>query len=80
MEILAGSGYIVGMDKHPKRPRDPSQLAKMMIDIASGEHEEAVAPKPSRKAEGGKKKASLLTEEERKELAKHAAQTRWAKS
>ena len=25
------------MDKHPKRPRDPAQLAKLMIDIASGE-------------------------------------------
>ena len=25
------------MDKHPKRPRDPSQLAKMMVDIASGD-------------------------------------------
>jgi hypothetical protein len=24
------------MDKHPKRPRDPAQLAKLMIDIASG--------------------------------------------
>jgi hypothetical protein len=23
--------------KHPKRPRDPAQLAKLMIDIASGE-------------------------------------------
>jgi hypothetical protein len=24
-------------DKHLKRPRDPAQLAKLMIDIASGE-------------------------------------------
>jgi hypothetical protein len=23
-------------EKHPKRPRDPAQLAKLMIDIASG--------------------------------------------
>jgi hypothetical protein len=28
------------MDKHPKRPRDPAQLAKLMIDIASGEVED----------------------------------------
>lgn len=26
--------------KAPKRPRDPNQLAKMMIDIATGEAEE----------------------------------------
>lgn len=26
--------------KHPKRPRDPAQLAKLMIDIASGEVED----------------------------------------
>lgn len=25
------------MDKPPKRPRDPSQLAKSIIDIATGE-------------------------------------------
>ena len=25
------------MDKKLKRPRDPSQLAKMMVDIASGD-------------------------------------------
>jgi hypothetical protein len=26
--------------KHPKRPRDPAQLTKLMIDIASGEVED----------------------------------------
>ena len=25
------------MPKHPKRPRDPAQLAKAVIDIATGE-------------------------------------------
>jgi hypothetical protein len=28
-------------DKRLKRPRDPAQLAKLMIDIASGEVEDA---------------------------------------
>ena len=28
------------MNKPPKRPRDPAQLAKLMIDIASGEVED----------------------------------------
>jgi hypothetical protein len=27
-------------NKRPKRPRDPAQLAKLMIDIASGEVED----------------------------------------
>ena len=30
------------MDKKPKRPRDVSQLAKMMVDIAGGEDVEPV--------------------------------------
>ena len=34
------------MDNHPKRPRDPAQLAKLMIDIASGEVEDR-EPAPS---------------------------------
>jgi hypothetical protein len=25
------------MAKHPKRPRDPNQLAKLIVDIATGE-------------------------------------------
>ncbi len=25
------------MTKHPKRPRDPAQLAKLIVDIATGE-------------------------------------------
>jgi hypothetical protein len=27
------------MAKHPKRPRDPNQLAKLVVDIAAGEAE-----------------------------------------
>jgi hypothetical protein len=38
-------------EKHPKRPRDPNQLAKSIIDIATGETDERV---PSfRKAKSG---------------------------
>jgi hypothetical protein len=32
-------------DKRLKRPRDPAQLAKLMIDIASGEVEDREPPK-----------------------------------
>jgi hypothetical protein len=35
--------------KHPKRPRDPTQLGKLMIDTASGEVEDK-APAPDRSA------------------------------
>lgn len=28
-------------DKKPKRPRDPNQLAKLVVDIATGEVKEA---------------------------------------
>ncbi len=28
--------------KHPKRPRDPAQLAKLIVDIATGEAQDAV--------------------------------------
>jgi hypothetical protein len=30
----------VDMTKHPKRPRDPAQLAKLLVDIAAGEVED----------------------------------------
>ena len=34
--------------KHPKRPRDPNQLAKLIVELASGERSEAkpAAPTP----------------------------------
>jgi hypothetical protein len=43
-------------DKPLKRPRDPAQLAKLMIDIASGEVEDR-APEPST---DGKDAAAVL--------------------
>ena len=52
-----------------KRPRDPNQLAKMIVDIATGEVEDTVSeekrhPKPKRGQlgglKGGKARASSL--------------------
>lgn len=38
---------MVGMtDKNPKRPRDPNQLAKLMVDIATGEECQNLDKKP----------------------------------
>lgn len=30
------------MPKHPKRPRDPAQLAKLVVDIATGEAQDVL--------------------------------------
>jgi hypothetical protein len=52
----------------PKRPRDPSQLAKQVLDIAIGEAEDTVSeskrhPSPKRKGgtNGGKARAKNLS-------------------
>lgn len=56
-----------------KRPRDPSELAKQVFDIAIGEAENTVSESrrnPSKRRagrlKGGKAKAKSLTAEERK--------------
>jgi len=64
-----------------KRPRDPNQLAKLMVDIATGETKEA-APKPKgRGVHGGKvggaARAKTLSPERKTEIAKKAAASRW---
>jgi hypothetical protein len=76
-----------------KYPRDPAQLAKLTIDIASGEAQDrrptpeeqgksarAVARGKAGGAKGGKARAVKLTPEQRAEIARLAAQTRWKKS
>lgn len=73
------------MAKTPKRPRDPNQLAKLMVDIASGEVEEAektITEKRASKAGavGGPARAKALTPKQRSEIASLAAQARWKKS
>lgn len=73
----------------PKRPRDPSQLAKLIVGIATGEVEDEnpdagkdpVAVSLGRKGglKGGKARAEKLTAKQRSEIAKKAAKTRWKK-
>jgi len=72
------------MSKQPKRPRDPNQLAKLMIDMASGEvkqAEKSVTEKRASKAGtfGGPARAASLTPEQRSDIAKVAASARWKK-
>ncbi|MGD0763504.1 MAG: RNA-binding protein [Roseiarcus sp.] len=40
MESGRQSCHIPAMPKHPKRPRDANQLAKLMVDILTGEVED----------------------------------------
>jgi hypothetical protein len=75
------------MSKTPKRPRDPNQLAKLIVDLATGATtEEPAAPRtPAQEfarsggLRGGKARADVLTPERRAEIAKKAAAKRWGK-
>ncbi len=72
-----------------KRPRDPNQLAKLIVDIAVGEAtDQEVEPRlvkdPAAVAlgrrgglKGGKARAEKLTAAERSAAAKRAALARW---
>lgn len=68
-------------EKHPKRPRDPNQLAKMIADIATGQAKEAPDTRDqaavSMGSKGGKARAANMTAERRAEIAKKAAAKRW---
>jgi hypothetical protein len=80
------------MTKHPKRPRDTSQLAKLMVDILTGQVEDR-EPTPEEQGKdpaavslgrrgglkGGKARAAAMTPEHRSEIARKAAQKRWGK-
>lgn len=72
-----------------KRPRDPNQLAKQIVDIATGEAEDTVSTEkknPQKKRgqpgglKGGKARAKSLSRKERAEIARLGAAARWKKS
>jgi hypothetical protein len=76
------------MAKHRKRPRDFSQAAKLVVDIASGEVEdrestpEEQGKDPAAVAlgkKGGEARAAALGKRKRLEIAKKAAKARWDK-
>lgn len=77
-----------GMDKKPKRPRDTNQLAKLIVDLATGEAQDppkgddgkdpaAVSLGRRGGLKGGAARAAALTPERRAEIAKNAAKSRW---
>ena len=65
------------------RPKnlDLNQLAKRILDEATGEEEKASEPKikDSSAVKRGKARAEKLTPEQRSKIAKLAAQQRWSK-
>ncbi len=78
------------MSKKPKRPRDTNQLAKFIMDIATGETDApekkddgknpaAVALGRLGGLKGGKARAKSLTAAQRKKIAKDASDARWKK-
>lgn len=78
-----------GMAKNPKRPRDPNQLAKFIVDMSTGQlADEMVGHQREKNAaavalgrlgglKGGKARAESLSKARRKEIATKAAAARW---
>lgn len=72
-----------------KRPKDANQLAKMIVDMSTGEIPKEGPPlEPEKNAaavalgklgasKGGKARAAKLSPKKRKEIAKKAAEARW---
>ena len=76
--------------KNPKRPRDPNQLAKNIVDLATGEQTEEISVENKNVhavilgrlggLKGGKARAEKLSKKKRTEIAKAGANARWGKN
>lgn len=73
--------------KKNKLPKDPSQRAKRIVDIATDNINEFDNKNPSAVTlgrlgglKGGKARSSSLTPQQRAEIAQKAANVRWKKS
>jgi hypothetical protein len=77
------------MPKRSRMPRDPNQLAKAVVDFATGQREPDPPARQKNAAAvelgrlggliGGKVRAAKLSPEERRDSARRAALARWAK-
>ena len=61
----------------PKRPRDTNQLAKMVVDMTTGQVENDSLAEPEGRAKGGLARAEKLSAERRKQIAKQGSEARW---
>jgi len=65
---------------YPKRPRDTAELAKFVVEIATGERENTKPREADTAAVSrGKARAGSLSAKRRKTIAKRAATARWKK-
>jgi hypothetical protein len=80
-------------ERRLKRPRDPAQLAKLIVDIATGQVEDREPASQGRAKDpaavslgrrgglkGGNARAESLTPTRRSEIARAAVKARWKKS
>jgi hypothetical protein len=76
------------MARKVKRPRDTNELAKNVVDIATGQVENSATSPDGKNAaavalgrlgglKGGKARAESLSEKQRRDIAKKAAAARW---
>lgn len=70
------------MTNRPKRPRDANQLAKLIVDLATGEASEHTRPEKVASRQragqvGGKARAEKLSTDQRSAIGKKAAEARW---
>lgn len=68
----------------PKRPRDPNQLAKMVVALSVGDAEDAPETAKARSGragglKGGATRMAGLSPTQRSELGRKAAAKRWKK-
>ena len=61
----------------PDRPRDTNQLAKLMVDMTTGQVPNDSFDEPSGRAKGGHARAASMSAERRREIARKAAAARW---
>jgi hypothetical protein len=79
------------LDRSRKRPRDVNELARQIVDEATGESEPPPDPDAGKDPaavalgrkgglKGGKARAAKMTAEQRSEAARKAAAARWGKT
>jgi hypothetical protein len=84
---MSGHHKWFDIKREPKRPRDVNQLAKQIVDEATGQTErledqrDPMAVELGRRGglKGGKARASKLSPERRIEIARKAAEARWGR-
>jgi len=91
LTVPGGAAHTVTMQKRNRMPRDVNQLAKLTVEMSTGEVGERkvtrdeisrVMAEMGRRGGkiGGKRKLETLTPERRQEIALNAARARWAKN